>query len=138
MKRLEKGDSYWFISSIDYKVVPTHDWHFLTDDERFENGNYFTDPALAKKCAAQIDDEYGDQLEKLNAALNKCKEDFFKTAGELAEKAKKKTVQVETYVEVAKALAEAHTTYREKRLELNKQISEVKKDIEAIISSYTL
>lgn len=76
MKRLEKGESYYFISVHYWKVCATKDEHFTTDDNRFSDGNYFPDAYKAHDCFEKIDDAYGEAIEKIESRTKKAKKDY--------------------------------------------------------------
>lgn len=52
--RLGKGGQYWFISLSRLEPRATRDWRLLSDDGRWESGNYFTDYAEAEACGDEV------------------------------------------------------------------------------------
>ena len=82
MKRLDKGENYYYISIPYWKVCHTQDWYFGTDDERFKAGNYFADSRDARECFGTITEQFGEDLDKLKA---KAKKNFAMLKREKAE-----------------------------------------------------
>lgn len=84
MKRLEKGGVYYFISVPYFKVCQTRDEYFGTDDQRFQDGNYFPDANDAHECFDTIAETYGEKLEDIAEKIEKNKSSFVKTTTKLA------------------------------------------------------
>ena len=61
-KRVKEGNLYWYIgerSNGDLSVMSTTEMDCFQDLDRFENGNYFTDPDEAKLIERKICSIFG-------------------------------------------------------------------------------
>lgn len=155
-ERLGKGEEMYFISSINYDVVRTHDCYFPTDDARFKDGNYFPDAGACRDCSDEIIETYVPKLDVLEKLKRENLEKYIKATKDISEKCKslmdayvkmKEKEQAKLKIgkkEVAKpdfepqvvALVESYTTYKSRREELAKDTSSVKKDITEFIKHY--
>ena len=88
-ERLEKGGEMYFISTRDYKVCHTNDWHFGSDDQRWNDCNYFLDVNAARACSIAIKEEYGEHLEMLDRDRENNRTTFIKIVREMAVQAKR-------------------------------------------------
>ena len=157
MQRLEKGADYLFISINNLKVVPTHDCYFPTDNERFENGNYFTDAAAAKACLSIIKEEHGETIVAIEDGRERCRNRFIKAITNLVAKAIGKAVQSEddededepeegtekkskkvTPEDIVAAMVAAYEKYRETNVDLMRKERKVRDSVKDIIKSYNL
>lgn len=157
MQRLEKGADYLFISINNLKVVPTHDCYFPTDNERFENGNYFTDAATAKACLSIIKEEHGETIVAIEDGRERSRNRFIKAITGLVSKATGKAVQSEddededepeegaekkskkvTPEDIVAAMVAAYEKYRETNVELMRKERKVRDAVKDIIKSYNL
>lgn len=155
MQRLEKGADYLFISINNLKVVPTHDCYFPTDNERFENGNYFTDAAAAKACLSIIKEEHGETIVAIDDGRERSRNRFIKAVTGLVAKATGKAVQSEddedepeegtekkskkaTPEDIVAAMVAAYEKYRETNVELMRKERKVRDSVKDIIKSYNL
>ena len=93
MNRLPQGSDYHFISLRFFKIVTTHDCYFDSDDQRFAEGNYFTDVNVVRACFATIQDEYGGELEKIENLIERNKQNLISTISGLVNKALGKPVK---------------------------------------------
>lgn len=132
MKRLEKGETYYFISVPYWKVAHTEECYFGTDNERYEAGNYFTDIADAKRIFAEIDDKFGDALERNKQRQRGAKQDLFVAVGALVKRAKEQRAD-DSPREVVKDLVAAHDKYRKTLTALNKETTEATEKIMQLI-----
>ncbi len=157
MQRLEKGADYLFISINNMKIVPTHDCYFPTDNERFENGNYFTDAAAARACLSIIKEEYGETIVAIEDGRERSRNRFIKAVTGLVAKATGKAVQSEddededepeegtekkskkaTPEDIVAAMVAAYEKYRETNVELGRKERKVREAVKDIIKSYNL
>ena len=153
MNRLTQGSEYHFISLRYNKIVATHDCYFDSDDQRFAEGNYFTDSNVARACFATIQDEYGAKLEAIESAKERNKSKLISTISHLVdkalgnpasgkkpeeeEKAPKKFVKVDPQ-SIVTDLVLAYGKYHDTRAELATKQEEITKAIKAIIRKFTL
>ena len=72
-ERLPLGESYYFISRRTLKPVPARDNHLESDDERYNDENYFLTREAASDCAGEIAEAFGQKLERI--AYNKEQSD---------------------------------------------------------------
>lgn len=153
MNRLPQGSDYQFISLRYFKIVTTHDCYFDSDDQRFAEGNYFTDVNVARACFATIRDEYGAKLEAIESAKERNKSKLISTISHLVDKAlgkpiggkksedeeeaPKKPVKVEPQ-DIVQDLVLAYGTYQDTKAEIAAKQEEITKAIKAIIRKFTL
>lgn len=153
MNRLPQGSDYHFISLRFFKIVTTHDCYFDSDDQRFAEGNYFTDVNVARACFATIQDEYGAKLEAIESAKERNKTKLISTISHLVDKAlgkpiegkksedeegaPKKPVKVEPQ-DIVQGLILAYGSYLDKNAELAAKKEEITTAIKAIIRKFTL
>ena len=153
MNRLPKGSDYHFISLRYWKIVPTQDCYFDSDNQRFAEGNYFTDVNVARACFATIREELGGELEKIENLKERNKNKLISTISHLVDKAlgkpvmgKKsedeeealeKSVKVEPQ-DIVQDLILAYGTYQDTKAELATKQEEITKAIKAIIRKFTL
>lgn len=153
MNRLSQGSKYYFISLRYWKIVPTQDCYFDSDNQRFAEGNYFTDVNVARACFATIRDEYGAKLEAIESAKERNKSKLISTISNLVdkalgnpdsdkkyedeEKAPKKSVKVEPQ-DIVQDLVLAYGRYQDTKAELAAKQEEITKAIKAIIIKFTL
>ena len=153
MNRLPKGSDYHFISLRYWKIVPTQDCYFDSDNQRFADGNYFTDVNVARECFATIREEHGGELEEIENLKERNKRKLISTISHLVDKAlgkpvmgKKsedeeealeKSVKVEPQ-DIVQDLILAYGTYQETKAELATKKEEITKAIKAIIRKFTL
>ena len=153
MNRLPQGSNYHFISLRFFKIVTTHDCYFDSDDQRFAEGNYFTDVNVARACFATIRDEYGAKLEDIESAKERNKSKLISTISHLVikalgkpiegkksedeEEAPKKPVKVEPQ-DIVQDLILAYGTYQDTKAELAVKYEEITKAFKAIIKKFTL
>lgn len=160
MNRLPQGSDYLFISLRTLKIVPTHDCYFPTDDQRFEEGNYFTDGNVARACLSTIREEHGGELEGIEDAKERNKGKLIVTISHLVnkalgkpakgkkseddeddseeeEKAPKKPVKVEPQ-DIVQDLVLAYGSYRDKNTELAEKEKKITAAIKDIIKEFTL
>ena len=151
MNRLPQGSEYHFISLRYWKIVPTHDCYFDSDDQRFAEGNYFTDVNVARACFATIQDEYGAKLEAIESAKERNKNKLIYTISHLVDKAlgkpskksedeeeaPKKPFKVEPQ-DIVQGLILAYGSYLDKNDELAAKKEEITTAIKAIIRKFTL
>lgn len=153
MNRLPQGSDYHFISLRFNKIVTTHDCYFDSDDQRFAEGNYFTDVNVARACIATIQDEYGSKLEAIESAKERNKNKLIYTISHLVDKAlgkpasgknsedeeeaPGKPVKVKPQ-DIVQDLILAYGSYMDKNAELAAKKEEITKAIKAIIRKFTL
>ena len=153
MNRLPKGSDYHFISLLYWKIVPTQDCYFDSDNQRFAEGNYFTDVNVARACFATIREEHGGELEEIENLKERNKRKLISTISHLVdkalgnptygkksedeEKALKKSVKVEPQ-DIVQDLILAYGTYQDTKAELAAKYEEITKAIKAIIRKFTL
>ena len=153
MNRLPKGSDYHFISLRYFKIVATHDCYFDSDNQRFKEGNYFTDVNVARSCFATIREEYGGELEEIENLKERNKRKLISTISHLVDKAlgnpatgmksedeeeaPKKSVKVEPQ-DIVQDLILAYGTYQDTKAELATKQEEITKAIKAIIRKFTL
>lgn len=153
MNRLPQGSDYHFISLRFFKIVTTHDCYFDSDDQRFAEGNYFTDVNVARDCFATIREQYGGELEKIENLIERNKSKLISTISHLVDKAlgkpasgknsededeaPKKSVKVEPQ-DIVQDLVLAYGTYQNTNAELAAKKEEITKAIKAIIRKFTL
>ena len=153
MNRLPQGSDYHFISIRFFKIVTTHDCYFDSDDQRFAEGNYFTDVNVARDCFATIREQYGGELEKIENLIERNKSKLISTISHLVDKAlgkpasgknsededeaPKKSVKVEPQ-DIVQDLVLAYGTYQNTNAELAAKKEEITKAIKAIIRKFTL
>lgn len=153
MNRLPQGSDYHFISLRYFKIVTTHDCYFDSDDQRFAEGNYFTDVNVARDCFATIREQYGGELEKIENLIERNKSKLISTISHLVDKAlgkpiggkksedeeeaPKKPVKVEPQ-DIVQDLVLAYGTYQNTNAELAAKKEEITKAIKAIIRKFTL
>ena len=153
MNRLPKGSDYHFISLRYWKIVPTQDCYFDSDNQRFADGNYFTDVNVARACFATIREELGGELEKIENLKERNKRKLIFTISHLVDKAlgkpvmgKKsedeeealeKSVKVEPQ-DIVQDLILAYGNYQDTKAELAVKYEEITKAIKAIIRKFTL
>ena len=153
MNRLPQGSDYQFISLRYFKIVTTQDCYFDSDNQRFAEGNYFTDVNVARACFATIREELGGELEKIENLKERNKNKLISTISHLVDKAlgkpvmgKKsedeeealeKSVKVEPQ-DIVQDLILAYGTYQDTKAELATKQEEITKAIKAIIRKFTL
>ena len=153
MNRLPKGSDYHFISLRYWKIVPTQDCYFDSDNQRFAEGNYFTDVNVARDCFATIREELGGELEKIENLKERNKNKLISTISHLVDKAlgkpvmgKKsedkeealeKSVKVEPQ-DIVQDLILAYGTYQDTKAEIATKYEEITKAFKAIIRKFTL
>ena len=153
MNRLPQGSDYHFISLRYFKIVPTQDCYFDSDNQRFAEGNYFTDVNVARDCFATIREQYGGELEKIENLIERNKGKLISTISHLVDKAlgkpvmgkksedeeeaPKKSVKVEPQ-DIVQELVLAYGTYQDTKAELAAKQEEITKAIKAIIRKFTL
>ena len=153
MNRLPQGSNYHFISLRYFKIVTTQDCYFDSDDQRFAEGNYFTDVNVARACFATIREEYGAKLEAIESAKERNKSKLISTISHLVDKAlgkpiegkksedeeeaPKKPVKVEPQ-DIVQDLVLAYGTYLDKNAEIAAKQEEITKAIKAFIRRFTL
>ena len=155
-ERLEKGEVMYFISSLNYAVVQTHDCYFPTDDDRYFEGNYFPNATACHACSEEIIDTYVPKLDILKKLQKENLDKYIKATKEVAEKCKrlmgsyvkakegeedkpkraKKEQPKPDFEPQVLALVDAYTVYKSRHDELNKDTADVKKDIEDFIKKY--
>ena len=64
-ERKKKGEQYYFISRRTLRPVLTRDEYFESDDERYKNENYFISKEAAYSCAGEIQEHFGEKLERI-------------------------------------------------------------------------
>ena len=153
MNRLPQGSDYQFISLRYFKIVPTQDCYFDSDNQRFAEGNYFTDVNVARACFATIREQYGGELEKIENLIERNKGKLISTISHLVDKAlgkpvmgkksedeeeaPKKPVKVEPQ-DIVQDLVLAYGTYQDTKAELAAKQEEITKAIKSIIRKFTL
>ena len=153
MNRLLQGSEYYFISLRYWKIVTTQDCYFDSDDQRFAEGNYFTDVNVARECFATIRKEHGGELEEIENLKERNKRKLISAISHLVDKAlgnpatgKKsedeeealeKSVKVEPQ-NIVQDLILAYGTYQDTKAELAAKQEEITKAIKAIIRKFTL
>ena len=153
MNRLPQGTNYHFISLRYFKIVATQDCYFDSDNQRFAEGNYFTDVNVARECFATIREEHGGELEEIENLKERNKRKLISTISHLVDKAlgnpasgknsededktPKKSVKVEPQA-IVQDLVLAYGTYQDTKAELAAKQEEITKAIKAIIRKFTL
>lgn len=153
MNRLPQGSNYHFISLRYFKIVATQDCYFDSDNQRFAEGNYFTDVNVARACFATIREQYGGELEEIENLIERNKRKLISTISNLVdkalgnpdsdkksedeEKAPKKSVKVEPQ-DIVQDLILAYGGYQDTKAELAAKQEEITKAIKAIIRKFTL
>ena len=153
MNRLPQGSDYHFISLRYWKIVRTQDCYFDSDNERFAEGNYFTDVNVARECFATIREEHGGELEEIENLKERNKRKLISTISHLVDKAlgnpalgkkpedeektPKKSVKVDPQ-DIVQNLVFAYGTYQDTKAELATKQEEITKAIKAIIRKFTL
>lgn len=153
MNRLLQGSEYYFISLRYWKIVTTQDCYFDSDNQRFAEGNYFTDVNVARACFATIRKQYGGELEEIENLKERNKRKLISTISHLVDKAlenpssgknsedeeeaPKKPVKVEPQA-IVQDLVLAYGTYQDTKAELAAKQEEITKAIKAIIRKFTL
>lgn len=153
MNRLTQGSEYHFISLRYWKIVRTQDYYFDSDNQRFAEGNYFTDVNVARACFATIREQYGGELEEIENLIERNKRKLISTISHLVDKAlgnpasgkksedeeeaPKKSVKVKPQ-EIVQDLVFAYGTYQDTKAELAAKQEEINKAIKAIIRKFTL
>lgn len=153
MNRLLQGSEYYFISLRYFKIVTTQDCYFDSDNQRFAEGNYFTDVNVARACFATIREQYGGELEEIENLIERNKRKLISTISHLVDKAlgnpasnkksedeeeaPKKSVKVEPQ-EIVQELVLAYGTYQDTKTELAAKQEKITKAIKAIIRKFTL
>ena len=153
MNRLPQGSDYHFISLRYNKIVATHDCYFDSDDQRFAEGNYFTDVNVARACFATIRDEYGAKLEAIESAKERNKSKLISTISHLVDKALGKSIEGKNSEDEEEALEKpvkvepqdivqdlilSYRSYLDKNAEIAAKQEEIIKAIKAIIRKFTL
>ena len=153
MNRLPQDSEYHFISLRYWKIVPTKDYYFYSDNQRFAEGNYFTDVNVARACFATIRAEHGGELEEIENLKERNKSKLISTISHLVdkalgnpvsdkksedeEKAPEKPVKVKPQ-DIVKELVLAYGTYQDTKAELAAKQEEITKAIKDIIRKFTL
>lgn len=153
MNRLSQGSNYHFISLRYFKIVATQDCYFDSDNQRFAEGNYFTDVNVARECFATIREQYGGELEEIENLIERNKRKLISTISHLVdkalgnpasgkksedeEKAPRKSVKVEPQA-IVQDLVLAYGTYQNTKAELAERKEKITKAIKAIIRKFTL
>ena len=153
MNRLTQGSEYHFISLRYFKIVATQDCYFDSDNQRFAEGNYFTDVNVARECFATIREEHGGELEKIENLKERNKRKLISTISHLVDKAlgnpasgkksedeeeaPKKSVKVEPQ-DIVQDLVLAYGSYLDKNAEIAAKKEEITTAIKAIIRKFTL
>ena len=153
MNRLPQGSEYYFISLRYWKIVTTQDCYFDSDNQRFAEGNYFTDVNVARACFATIREEHGGELEKIENLKESNKRKLISTISHLVDKAlgnpasgkksedeeeaPKKPIKVEPQ-DIVQELILAYGTYQDTKAELAAKQEKITKAIKATIKKFTL
>ena len=153
MNRLPQGSNYHFISLRYFKIVATQDCYFDSDNQRFAEGNYFTDVNVARACFATIREEHGGELEEIENLIERNKRKLIFTISHLVDKAlgnpasgkksedeeeaPKKSVKVKPQ-KIVQDLVLAYGTYQDTKAELAERKEKIIKAIKAIIRKFTL
>ena len=153
MNRLPQGSDNHFISLRYWKIVATQDCYFDSDNQRFADGNYFTDVNVARACFATIREEHGGELEEIENLKERNKRKLISTISHLVDKAlgnpasgkksedgeeaPKRPVKVEPQ-DIVQDLILAYGTYQDTKAELATKQEEITKAIKAIIRKFTL
>lgn len=153
MNRLTQGSEYHFISLRYRKIVRTQDCYFDSDNQRFAEGNYFTDVNVARECFATIREEHGGELEEIENLKERNKRKLISTISHLVDKtlgnpasgkksedeeeAHEKPVKLEPQ-DIVQELVLAYGTYQDTKAELAAKQEEITKAIKAIIRKFTL
>ena len=153
MNRLPQGSEYHFISLRYWKIVLAKDLYFYSDNERFAEGNYFTDVNVARECFATIREEHGGELEEIENLKERNKRKLISTISHLVDKAlgnpasgknsedeeeaPKKSVKVEPQ-DIVQDLVLAYGTYQDTKAKLAAKQEQITKAIKAIIKKFTL
>ena len=153
MNRLPKGSKYYFISLRYWKIVPTQDLYFYSDNQHFAEGNYFTDVNVARACLSTINKEIDGELEEIENLKERNKRNLISTISHLVDKAlgnpasgkksedeeeaPKKSVKVEPQ-DIVTDLVFAYGAYQNTKTELAAKQEEITKAIKAIIRKFTL
>ena len=153
MNRLPQGSEYHFISLRYWKIVRTQDCYFDSDNQRFAEGNYFTDVNVARECFATIREEHGGELEEIENLKERNKRKLISTISHLVDKAlrnpasdkesedeektPKKSVKVDPQ-SIVTDLVLAYGKYHDTKVELAAKQKEITKAIKAIIRKFTL
>lgn len=64
-ERKKKGEQYYFISRRTLRPVLTRDEYFESDDERYKSENYFITKQAAYACSGEIQENFGEKLERI-------------------------------------------------------------------------
>lgn len=153
MNRLSQGSNYHFISLRYWKIVRTQDCYFDSDNQRFAEGNYFTDVNVARACFATIREEHGGELEEIENLIERNKRELISTISHLVDKAlgnpasgkksedeeeaPKKSVKVKPQ-KIVQDLVLAYGKYHDTKVELAERKEKITKAIKAIIRKFTL
>lgn len=87
-ERLAEGEVMYFISSLTYNVVQTHDCYFPTDDQRFDGGNYFPEAKACHACSDEIHETFVPRLEALDRLKKENLDKYVDVAKDVAKKMK--------------------------------------------------
>lgn len=142
MERFKKGVSYAYVSISHWKVCVTHDYYFDSDNERYEQGNYFQSSKAAGVCFTEIAETYGDRIHELKKAIKINAATFLKTCCALAVEGKNANGMKGRAVrkKVCDGLVEAYARYKKTESDTEAELAEIKDAIQNIIreSSKTL
>lgn len=144
MERLPHGGDYIFISLLTLQAVPTHDWHFPTDDEKWESKNYFTDGPTARACLSEIQERWGGDLEKIETKRSGLQQEFIKAIAGLTLKATKggektkagKDIPKATDADIVQDMVLAYGAYRDGKAELTQKRNRIEREIKAFIKHF--
>lgn len=133
MKRVEKGEVYYFISLQKLKLCSTHDWYFFSDNEKWEDGNYFTDAALAKACADEVQEYALPLQEKTEGKYSKAVHTFLAASRVIAQDLK---LAGKDAAEEMQLFSKAWDGYAAVKKEVDAERVELAKGVEMIIRKY--
>lgn len=146
-ERLAEGEVMYFISSLTYNVVQTHDCYFPTDDQRFEGGNYFPEAKACHACSDEIHETFVPRLEALDRLKAENLDKYVDVAKDVAKKMRSKMGSYSSkgnedkrvkpdFEPLAIDLVEAFGAYETTHESLVKEVADVKKEIEEFIKQY--
>ena len=74
--RQPQGGTYHFIRFSNLKNCQTTDCRFDSDNEKFENGNYFLSPDTCKACSIALREQFAEPLEAIENKRDQNRQHF--------------------------------------------------------------
>lgn len=82
--RQAANEPYHFIRLSMLKACTTNDLYFDSDNEKYATGNYFLSIEQAKRCASELQEDYGEELQTIEHKRAQYRDILLKAVREIA------------------------------------------------------